>query len=67
MKNKLYETMDGKYDDITMKNLLASNFINLGTDSMIRYFVEQKTNKDSISLKELERKYIKGGLKNEID
>lgn len=59
MENKLYEMMNGKFDDITMKNLLASNFIHLSTDSMIRSFVEQKTNKDSAPLKELERKYIK--------
>lgn len=59
MENKLYETMNGKYDNIPMKDILAGIFINLDTDSMIKSFVEQKTNKDSVSLKELERKYVK--------
>ena len=59
MDNKLYDTIDGKCDDITMKNQLERNLINFGTDSMIRYFVVQRTNKDYVSLKELERKYVK--------
>ncbi len=57
MDNKLYDTIDSKYDDILIKNQLERNLINFGTDSMIRYFVVQRTNKDSVSLKELERKY----------
>ena len=59
MDNKLYDMIDGKYDDILIKNQLERNLINFGTDSMIRYFVVQRTNKDSVSLKELERKYVK--------
>ena len=58
MENKLYETMNGKYDNIPMKDILAEIFINLDTDSMMKSFIEQKTNKDSVSLKELERKYM---------
>ncbi len=59
MDNKLYEMMNGKYDDITIKNHLAGIFINLDTDSMMKSFVEHITTKDSVSLKELERKYVK--------
>ena len=55
MDNKLYDMID----DILIKNQLERNLINFGTDSMIRYFVVQRTNKDSVSLKELERKYVK--------
>ena len=51
MENKLYETMNGKYDNIPMKDILAGIFINLDTDPMIKSFVEQKTNKDSVPLK----------------
>ena len=59
MTNELYGILNGKYDYITMKNQLASKFINSGTDPMIRSFVEQRTNKDSVPLKEFERKYVK--------
>ena len=59
MENKLHNIAIGKYDNIPMKNILAGIFINLDTDSMIKSFVEQKTNKDSVPLKELERKYVK--------